>query len=141
MSSSPPRAREPAFRDPTLRAELHRFLGGVLNTLECPPIIVGGHVDHVHILCQQSRTRDAASVIKEIKRASSIWLKTKGPTLEEFAWQAGYGVFSVSQSQMDSVRKYIADQEAHHRKLSFQDEYRQFLKKHEVPFDERYLWD
>jgi REP element-mobilizing transposase RayT len=80
--------RRPFLRDKPLREELHRYLGGILANLDCQPIILGGAEDHVHILCALSRTRDAASVIKEVKRGSSLWLKTKGPELADFAWQS-----------------------------------------------------
>jgi putative transposase len=124
-----------------LRAELHRYLGGILTNLACPPIIVGGMEDHVHLLSTLSRTCEAANLVKELKRASSLWLKTKSPDMKDFAWQSGYGIFSVSFSQLDSVRTYIAGQEEHHRNISFQDELRQLLHLNKIQFDERYLWD
>jgi putative transposase len=124
-----------------LRAELHRYLGGILTNLACPPIIVGGMEDHVHLLSTLSRTCEAANLVKELKRASSLWLKTKCPVMKDFAWQSGYGIFSVSFSQLDSVRTYIAGQEEHHRNISFQDELRQLLHLNKIQFDERYLWD
>ncbi len=133
--------RRPFLRDKSLREELHRYLGGILGNLDCQPIIVGGAEDHVHFLCALSRTRDAASVIKETKRASSLWLKTKGPESVDFAWQNGYGIFSVGFSQIEAVRDYIATQEEHHRRMSFQDELRELLQRYEVEFDERYVWD
>ena len=80
-------------------------------------------------------------MVKEVKRGSSLWLKTKDPHLQEFAWQNGYWVFSVGFSQISSVRDYIAGQEAHHRKVSFQDEFRQLLRRYEIEFDERFVWD
>lgn len=80
-------------------------------------------------------------MVKELKRGSSLWLKTKAPEMHDFAWQSGYGIFSVSFSQIESVRKYIANQEEHHRNMTFQDELRQLLHNHEMDFDERYLWD
>ena len=133
--------RRPFLRDKPLREEMHRYLGGVLTNLECQPIIVGGVEDHVHLLCALSRTCNAAGLVKELKRSSSLWLKTKGPELSEFAWQNGYGIFSVGFSQIESVRDYIAGQEEHHRKVSFQDELRQLLRRYEIEFDERYVWD
>ena len=133
--------RRPFLRDHLLRQELHKYLGGILAQLECQPIIVGGVEDHVHLLCALSRTCKPAAMIKEAKRASSLWLKTKSPELQSFAWQNGYGIFSVGFSQIDSVRKYIAGQEEHHRKTSFQDEFRQLLSRYEITFDERYVWD
>ena len=80
-------------------------------------------------------------MVKELKRASSLWLKTKGPEFQDFTWQNGYGMFSLDSTQVGSVRQYIAGQEEHHLQVSFQDELRQFLRKNEVSFDERYLWD
>ena len=129
--------RRPFLRDETLRDELHHYMGGILTNLECQPIIVGGTEDHVHILCVLSRTGNAAEVIKEVKRGSSLWIKTKNPALEDFAWQSGYGVFSIGFSQIEPVRRYIAGQEEHHRKISFEDEFRTLLKRYEVEFDER----
>jgi REP element-mobilizing transposase RayT len=85
----------PLLRDKILRDELHRYLGGILNRLDCQPITVGGVEDHVHFLCALSRTSTAAEMVKETKRGSSLWLKTKGPDLCDFAWQNGYGIFSV----------------------------------------------
>jgi hypothetical protein len=80
-------------------------------------------------------------MIKEVKRGSSLWVKTKGAHLKEFAWQNGYGIFSIGFSQVEAVRTYIARQEDHHRKVSFQEEYRDFLRRYEIEFDERFVWD
>jgi REP element-mobilizing transposase RayT len=133
--------RRPFLRDKSLRDELHHYLGGILINHDCQPIIVGGVEDHVHILSTLSRTVEAAEMVKEVKRGSSLWLKTKGPDLNDFAWQNGYGIFSVGFSQIPSARDYIAGQEEHHRKVSFQDEYRELLRRYEIEFDERYVWD
>jgi len=133
--------RRPFLRDAALRDELHRYLGGILTNLGCQPVIVGGVEDHVHLLCALSKTHSVAEMVKEVKRGSSVWLKTKGPELSDFAWQNGYGVFSIGFSQIETVRSYIAGQEEHHRKVSFQDEYRELLRRYEVEFDERYVWD
>lgn len=135
------KARRPFLRDKTLRDELHRYLGGILTNLECQPIIIGGEEDHVHLRCALSRTCEAAAMVKEVKRGSSLWLKTKSPDLADFAWQNGYGIFSIGFSQIEAVRDYIAGQEEHHRKVSFQDEFRQLLRRYEIGFDERYVWD
>ena len=124
-----------------MRDELHRYMGGILTNLNCQPFIIGGVEDHVHLLCALSRTCDAAEMVKEVKRGSSLWLKTKSPALADFAWQNGYGIFSIGFSQIDDVRKYIAGQEEHHRTVTFQDELRQFLRHHDIAFDERYVWD
>ena len=131
----------PFLRDQPLREELHRYLGGILTHLDCQSIIIGGVEDHVHILSTLSCTCAAAEMVKEVKRGSSLWIKTKSPGLHDFAWQSGYGIFSIGNSQVETVRKYIAGQDEHHRKVSFQDELRKFLKRYEVAFDERHVWD
>jgi REP element-mobilizing transposase RayT len=135
------KGREAMLRIPDLRAEMHNYLGGISKNLGCPTIIVGGTDDHIHLLGRQARTISLADWIKELKRGSSLWIKTKDRTLECFEWQAGYGAFSVSQSQSGRVERYIAGQQEHHRKLSFQDEFRELLRKHNIGFDERYVWD
>ena len=133
--------RRPFLRDAALREELHCYIGGILSGQGCQPIIVGGIEDHVHILSTLSRTCQAAEMVKEVKRGSSLWIKTKSAALQDFCWQNGYGIFSISFSQIEPVRIYIANQEEHHRKISFQDEFRQLLKRYEIDFDERYVWD
>jgi len=133
--------RRPALRDKNLREELHRYIGGILSHLDCQPVIVGGVEDHVHLLCALSRTCPAAEMVKEVKRGSSLWLKTKNADLHDFAWQNGYGIFSIGFSQIKTVQNYIARQEEHHRKVSFQDEFRELLRRYEIEFDERYVWD
>lgn len=133
--------RRPFLRDPALRDELHHYLGGILNNLGCQPILVGGAEDHVHILSTLARTCEAAEMVKELKRSSSLWIKTKDAGLQDFAWQKGYGIFSIGFSQITQVREYIADQEEHHGRISFQDEFRALLAKYEVDYDERYVWD
>jgi REP element-mobilizing transposase RayT len=133
--------RRPFLKDLVLREELHRYLGGILTNLDCQPLIIGGIEDHVHLLFAHSRTATVADVVKELKRGSTVWLKTKSPGFAEFVWQNGYGVFSIGQSQVEDVRAYITGQEEHHRKISFQDEFRRLLQRYEIAFDERYVWD
>jgi putative transposase len=133
--------RRPFLKDRATREELYKYLGGILNHHDCQPIIIGGVEDHVHVLSSLSRTWEAAEMIKEMKRSSSIWLKEKNKRLADFAWQGGYGIFSIGFSQIGSVRRYISNQQEHHRKVSFQDEFRLFLKRYEIEFDERYVWD
>jgi len=133
--------RRPFLHDRLLREELHRYMGGILTQLDCQPIIVGGIEDHVHLLCALARTSEPAAMVKEVKRGSTLWLKTRNQDLRDFAWQQGYGIFSIGFSQIKSVRDYIAGQEEHHRKVSFQDEFRQLLRRYEIEFDERYVWD
>jgi len=133
--------RRPLLRDKALREELHRYLGGILHNLDCQPVIVGGVEDRVHLLSALSRTCDAAEMVKEVKRGSSMWLKTKSSGLQNFAWQNGYSIFSIGFSQIKEARNYIAGQDENHRKISFQDEFRQLLRRYEIEFDERYVWD
>ena len=133
--------RHLAFQDPALRTELHAYLGGISKSLDCPPVMVGGVADHVHLLCLFGRTITLANWVKELKRVSNLWLQEKGPAWELFGWQSGYGCFSVSQSNVPKVTAYIAGQEAHHRSFSFQDEFRVLLRKHNIEWDERYVWD
>ena len=133
--------RYPFLVDMNIRNEMHAYLGGTCNNLDCPVSTVGGVADHVHILCALSRNLSIAKVVGEIKRGSSRWIKSRGRMLTKFAWQNGYRVFSVGQSNVQRVREYIGRQEEHHRKRTFQDEFREFLKEYEIEYDERYVWD
>lgn len=133
--------REPYLSDAQLRQEMHCMLGGILGKLSCQSIVVGGVEDHVHLLFALSRTIEIAEVMKELKRQSSLWIKDRDAGMADFAWQSGYGVFSIGFSQIPTVRTYIVDQEEHHQKISFQDEYRSLLRKYEIEFVERYVWD
>ena len=130
--------REPSIAA-AIRPLLHAYLGGILDTLGCSPLTVGGTVDHVHILFSLSRTQTIAAVVEEAKKGSSKWMKRQGPP--DFWWQAGYGAFSVAQSQMSTVSRYTARQEERHRVQSFQAEFRQLLTRYQLPVDERYVWD
>jgi putative transposase len=129
------------FQNQERRERVFSYLGGVSASLDCPTITVGGFVDHVHILARQSRTTSLAEWIKELKRASTVWIKEEFPDWADFHWQAGYGAFSVSQSMTETVAAYIHDQERHHAKLSFQEEFREILRRHGVTWDEKYVWD
>jgi REP element-mobilizing transposase RayT len=126
---------------PPVEEELHAYLGGICKKLECYPIKVGGYTNHVHILCMLSKKIALMKLLEEVKSHSSKWIKTKGEAYENFYWQDGYGAFSVNPTEIDVVVSYIANQKEHHRKKTFQDEYRAFLKKYEVEYDERYVWD
>ena len=132
--------REPLLRE-SIRDSLHRYLATVLQNFGCPPVLINSVEDHVHILFELGRTVAVSDAVEECKKTSSKWIKTQGAEYAQFAWQAGYGAFAVSESNMDAVRKYIANQAAHHRKQSFQDEYRAFLARHCVAFEEKYVWD
>ena len=133
--------REPFLATRELREAMEGYIVGALRNQRCPSLIVGAMPDHIHILCQLSRTITIAKLLEEVKADSSAWTKTLDPSLRPFYWQNGYGAFSVSQSNVDAVRGYIANQEEHHRRHSFQDEYRRLLEKHGIAYDERYVWD
>lgn len=124
-----------------MREEMHAFLGGVSKQIDCPPVAVGGVEDHVHLLARFGRGVTQSDWVKELKRVSSRWIKERDGRMTGFAWQAGYGVFSVSPSALEDVERYIRNQEEHHRKVTFQDEFRKFLQRHRVEWDERYVWD
>jgi REP element-mobilizing transposase RayT len=120
---------------------MHAYLGGICKTLDLQPIIVGGVADHVHILCLLSKNHAASKVIGELKRVSSIWVKTKGGLQTKFHWQSGYGAFSIGKSEVNVIQAYIENQEEHHKAKTFQEEFRAFLQEYEVEYDERYVWD
>ena len=133
--------RIPFLKDKDIREQMHAELGGTSKTLNCSPIITGGVEDHIHLLARQSRTITLSDWVKELKRVTSIWIKSKGPEFKKFSWQAGYGAFSVSQSQSKKVIEYIQQQEKHRRKKDFKTEFREFLERHKIEYDERYVWD
>lgn len=131
--------RRPFLRSPEVRNQLHAYMAGCLQECQCDPIVINGTEDHVHVLCNLSRTLSLAKLVEELKTSSSKWIKEQGS--RDFYWQGGYGVFSVSQSNVEAVREYVASQEEHHRKTSFQDEFRAMCRKHGIAMDERYGWD
>jgi len=124
---------------PSQKAALHAYIGGTLNAIGCPSVCVGGMSDHVHLLFLLSRTKSLADVVKEVKANTTRWYKER--LGREFAWQRGYAIFSVSQSVVDKVKDYIGRQEEHHRHRTFQEEYRAFLEKYNLKYDEAYVWD
>jgi REP element-mobilizing transposase RayT len=132
--------REPVLAD-EWREELFRVLGGAANNLGCQSMIVGGVADHVHMLIQLGRTITIAEAVGGIKSASSAWTNQTRGLFSGFHWQGGYAAFSVSQSNIEAVRQYILKQPDHHAKQSFQDELRELLRRHEIEWDERYIWD
>jgi putative transposase len=132
-------------RRPLIRGEgrepMHAMSVSVLQRLDCPVLCIGGTEDHVHLLFLLSKNEALASVVRTVKASTSKWANTEAVFGNEFAWQGGYGAFSVSQSNAKQVKAYIQNQEEHHRELSFQDEFRLLLKKHGIEYDERYVWD
>jgi putative transposase len=135
-----------ALAYPDLREALNAYTVGILRHLECPSLQTGSYMDHMHILYLHARTATVAEVIGTVKKETSAWVKAqrpdvKDPYLVKFGWQNGYAAFSVSESNAETVKAYIANQEEHHRVMTFQEEYRALLGKHGVAFDERYVWD
>ena len=124
-----------------VRAPLHAYMATVLQNLGCHPVLINSVGDHVHLLFDLARTVAVSQAVEDVKKSSSKWIKTQGAGLGGFAWQSGYGAFAVSESNVEAVRKYIANQEEHHRRKTFQEEYREFLVRHQIPFDEKYVWD
>ena len=133
--------RYPFLTDTRIRANMHAYLATVLRSHDCHTVIVGGCADHVHALFALSKNHSISQIVKEIKRTSSAWIKTVERRYSKFRWQAGYGAFSVSQSNVARVCRYIENQEQHHRRKTFQDEFRAFLRRYGIDYDERYVWD
>jgi REP element-mobilizing transposase RayT len=129
------------FLSPKIRPDLHAYMATVLANLNSPAVLINSVDDHVHILFNLGRTVTLAQVVEDVKKASSKWIKTQCPNLATFKWQAGYGEFSVSESTIPKVANYIRNQAEHHRVKTFQEEYREFLEKHKIRYEERYVWD
>ena len=127
------------FIDAEWQSDLHAYLGGCLKRLGAFPQEIGGVGDHVHLLVGIKPVHVIADLVREAKRISSEWIKDEKGS-KKFGWQEGYGAFSVSKSAVPATREYIREQEKHHRRRTFQEEYREFLDKHGVEYDERYLW-
>lgn len=132
--------RNPLIID-EVESELYGYIGATCKRLECHPIRINGYKDHIHILCMLSRKIALMELLEEIKRSSSKWIKTRHQAMKNFYWQDGYGAFSVNPSEVDRVIKYIENQKEHHAKKTFKEEFRLILKKYQVEFDERYVWD
>jgi REP element-mobilizing transposase RayT len=124
---------------PELKADLHSYMGGILRNLKVRAVALNGVEDHVHMLMVLPPTLCSADLMEALKSSSAGWVRQKGGEFGTFAWQGGYTAFSVSQSNIGAVKAYIENQEQHHRRLSFKEELAAFLKKHGVPYDERYL--
>lgn len=132
--------RQPLIFTP-VEAELHSYLGGICNKLDSQVIKVGGYTDHVHILCKLFKKIALMKLVELLKSNSSKWIKTKGVAYKNFYWQDGYGAFSVNPAQVEVVVVYISNQHEHHSKRTFKAEFRAFLKKYKVDYDEKYVWD
>ena len=127
--------------DDGLRERTHAYLAGICRNQDSPAIVVGGAEDHIHILCRLGKQTAISDLVRELKRDSSSWIKTQRGDLGEFHWQKGYGAFSVSPAHVDDLKAYIANQMEHHKRESFQDEFRRVCAKYGVENDERYVWD
>ena len=132
--------REPTLLD-SAREPLHAYMATVLKNLGCHANLINSVEDHAHLLFELARTVTVSQVVEDVKKSSSKWIKTQAGISAGFAWQGGYGVFSVSQSNVEAVGAYIASQREYHRTQSFQDELRALFARHEIAFDERYVWD
>lgn len=132
--------RRPWLVDPEVRRDLVAFMFEASRRLDCPARAIGVVTDHVHLLVRQGRSANQSDWIKEIKRSSTIWLRRRAPNLVDFHWQAGFGVFSVSASALDTVHHYVATQEERHRCTPFQPEFRRLLEQHGEDTNDPYLW-
>jgi putative transposase len=132
--------REPILAD-DIRDGLHAYIGGIVETRHGALLKSGSVADHIHLLIAHPRTCAPSDLVKEIKIGSSKWLKTKSPKYGNFHWQSGFGIFSISPVHRPALENYLASQAEHHRKVTFQEEYRRMLTKYGIPIDERYVWD
>jgi putative transposase len=132
--------REP-FLTPEIETELHPYMATIFRGLNSPSLAINGNFDHVHVLFSLGRVIAVADLVQEVKTETSKWIKTKGDEFSNFYWQRGYGAFSVGQSNVPALKRYIRNQKQHHRRMTFQEEYRKFLKSYGIDYDERYLWD
>ncbi|HZS48546.1 MAG TPA: IS200/IS605 family transposase [Blastocatellia bacterium] len=126
---------------PEIEQELYAYLAEVFKGCKSPSLSIGGDKDHIHALFSLARTWTIADVVEEVKKRSSKWMKTKDESLKNFHWQGGYGVFSIGESNVPALKRYIANQKDHHKRTSYQDEFRSLLRKYKVSYDERYVWD
>ena len=133
------KGRHPWLKD-AIRPRLYAYLAGIFEQWDSPVLVIGGYDDHVHALFVLSKNHPLKKIVEEVKKGSSKWIKTVDGGLAEFSWQDGYGAFSVSESNVPEVRKYIESQADHHHRMTFQDELRQLLARHGMTVDERYLW-
>jgi REP element-mobilizing transposase RayT len=125
---------------PEVEPELHAYLGGTIKNLDSRCLAAGGTSNHVHLLISLSKNMALSHLMEEIKRSSSKWVKTKGAALRNFGWQDGYGAFTIGQSQVGALQRYIAAQKDRHKKQTFEEELIALLNRYGVEYDERYLW-
>ncbi len=126
---------------PGLQEELYKYIGGIVHNEKSLMVQIGGMPDHLHLLCLLHPMSSTSEIMRLVKANSSKWINEQAGRTTRFEWQNGYGAFSVSKSILPAVSEYIRNQEEHHRKKSFQEEFLEFLKKHEIDYDPRYIWD
>jgi REP element-mobilizing transposase RayT len=126
---------------PKIENELFGYIHGIVENNKAKLIIAGGMPDHIHLLVSLPKKIDIPALVGDIKRDSSVWVKDQDSQFNNFYWQRGYGAFSVGQLEINVVKNYIARQKEHHQDKEFKTEYRGFLKRYEVEYDERYVWD
>jgi REP element-mobilizing transposase RayT len=126
--------------DAALRDRLHEYMGGIVRDEKGRLLTAGGTPDHVHLLLSLHPQKGLSDILRQIKASSSRWMHETVASLRDFAWQDGYGAFTASYSSLAQVKQYIANQEQHHRRVSFQEEFVEFLRRHEIQYDERYIW-
>ena len=127
--------------DPDIENELHPYMAKLFRECDSPSITINSTSNHIHNLFLLSRKFTISQVVEKVKKTSSKWIKTKGDQYKSFYWQNGYGAFSISQTHIDAVKKYISNQKQHHKKTSFKEEYIKLLEKYRIEYDERYVWD
>ncbi len=132
--------RQP-FIKPEIEKELFSYMASILREYESPALAINGTENHIHCLAILSRKITVAKLTENVKKSSSKWIKTKGVFYKNFYWQSGYAVLGIGQSNVEALKRYIANQKEHHRRKTFQQEYIEFLKKYNVEYDERYVWD
>jgi putative transposase len=133
------KGRQPTLT-PELSSRLFPYIGGIIREMHGAPLAVNGPVDHVNMLLSVPTNLSVAETLRVVKANSSRWVHEQFPSLSGFAWQSGYGAFTVSGSKLEDVRNYIASQKEHHRCVSFQDEFLTLLNKHGIQYDARDLW-
>ena len=134
------RNRRP-FIDAEIQPRVHGYIATIMRNLDSKYVVVGGVADHIHILFDMGKLRAPVEFVEHVKRESSKFIKTQGAKYEKFYWQRGYGMFSVSPTLIDTAEKYVRDQEEHHRKKTFQEEFREFLDQYNLEYNEQYVWD
>lgn len=126
---------------PEIEPELYPYLAKIFREYKSPSLAINGTANHIHILFALARTISVSDLVEEVKSSSSGWIKSKGTEFRQFYWQTGYGAFSIGQSNVEALKRYIANQKEHHQAKTFEDEYRKMLRQYKVECDEKYLWD